>query len=349
MSVQITMRTNGMHYNPIQSNARPIRTLQQNEQKLTVAADRFYSSTRRQYKQQTKLVINAASTPGIRDDTNKDFPSSSSPQSISNATDGLILLNCKHCTRSKYYTLKHQNILPAHNVCNNESNHPPGSIASSAEAASQQTAALERTEANRRRRPLLFFHPQAIQAANQTGINAVGTDRLGIVQDMTKEVIDAGGNVGASQAAKLGKYFSLMMLVEVPESAVQALEERLETLEDLSTSICVAKDDDGAVASTETIGYKGALSLEGADHPGIVHKVTKILSSHGLNIDSLETTDELAPQGGTVLFRMIGITHAYEPLSAGFDVEKIKQELSELGDALNCDILLIDLDDDDVF
>jgi len=230
------MRTNGMHYNPIQSNARPIRTLQQNEQKLTVAADRFYSSTRRQYKQQTKLVI-----------------------------------------------------------------------------------------------------------------NAVGTDRLGIVQDMTKEVIDAGGNVGASQAAKLGKYFSLMMLVEVPESAVQALEERLETLEDLSTSICVAKDDDGAVASTETIGYKGALSLEGADHPGIVHKVTKILSSHGLNIDSLETTDELAPQGGTVLFRMIGITHAYEPLSAGFDVEKIKQELSELGDALNCDILLIDLDDDDVF
>lgn len=179
-------------------------------------------------------------------------------------------------------------------------------------------------------------------------INAVGTDRLGIVHDMTKEVIDAGGNVGASQATKLGKYFSLMMLVEVPESAVQGLEESLQSLEDLSTSVCVAKDDDDTTASMDTIGYRGALSLEGADHPGIVHKVTKILSSNGLNIDSLETTDELAPKGGTVLFRMIGITHAYEPLSTGFDVDKIKEELAELGDALNCDIELVDLDAEDV-
>lgn len=182
-------------------------------------------------------------------------------------------------------------------------------------------------------------------------INAVGTDRLGIVHDMTKEVIDAGGNVGASQAARLGKYFSLMMLVEVPASAVEPLEESLRTMKDLSASVCVAKDDDDSdkVAETDssgnTIGYQGALSLEGADHPGIVNKVTKILSSNGLNIDSLETTDELAPGGGTVLFRMIGITHAYEPLSAGFDVEKIKQELEDLGNDLNCDIELIDLEE----
>ncbi len=40
---------------------------------------------------------------------------------------------------------------------------------------------------------------------------------------------------------------------------------------------------------------------------------------------------------------MKGITHAYEPLSAGFDVAKIKQELSDLGDSLNCDIDLKDL------
>lgn len=191
------------------------------------------------------------------------------------------------------------------------------------------------------------------QPSKKLIINAVGTDRLGIVHDMTKEVIDAGGNVGASQATKLGKYFSLMMLVDMPESAVKGLEENLQAMEDLSASVCVAKDDGGSTAAasalSDKIGYKGALSLEGADHPGIVHKVTKILSSNGLNIDSLETTDELAPGGGAVLFRMIGITHAYEPLSAGFDVEKIKQELTHLGDSLNCDIELMDLDDDDMY
>ena len=182
----------------------------------------------------------------------------------------------------------------------------------------------------------------------QLVINAVGTDRLGIVHEMTKEVIDAGGNVGASQAAKLGKYFSLMMLVQVPSKEVQPLIQSLENLDDLSASVCVTDEKDGvdttfASSSSFTIGYKGQLSLKGADNPGIVHKVTKILSTNGLNIDSMETTDELAPGGSTVLFRMKGIAHAYEPLSAGFDVSKIKEELSELGDDLNCDIVLKDL------
>jgi len=43
-----------------------------------------------------------------------------------------------------------------------------------------------------------------------------------------------------------------------------------------------------------------------------------------------------------VLFRMKGTAHAYEPLSSGFNATKMKQELSELGDDLNCDIELLD-------
>jgi len=142
-------------------------------------------------------------------------------------------------------------------------------------------------------------------------INAVGTDRLGIVHDMTKEVIDAGGNVGASQAAKLGKYFSLMMLVEVPKSSVESLTTNLQHMDDLSVSVCCAKavengnndnvnDNDNDNNNTSYhIGYKGELTLEGANNPGIVNKVTKILSMNGLNIDTMETSDELAPGGGT--------------------------------------------------
>lgn len=200
------------------------------------------------------------------------------------------------------------------------------------------------------------------QAQTQLIINAVGTDRLGIVHDMTKEVIDAGGNVGASQAAKLGKYFSLMMLIEVPESEVESLTENLQQMHDLSASVysLTTKENNdnssndnnnnnnntlfaSSSSSSYTIGYKGELTLEGADNPGIVNKVTKILSTNGLNIDTMETSDELAPGGGAVLFRMRGIAHAYEPLSAGFNVSKIKQELTDLGDDLNCDIGLTDI------
>jgi glycine cleavage system transcriptional repressor len=166
------------------------------------------------------------------------------------------------------------------------------------------------------------------------------------VSDLTGEVIAAGGNVGESQAAKLGKHFSLMMLVDVPENRVDALKGQLAKLKDLTATVCPAAADaeDGTTGPAHpSIGYRGQLTLEGADNPGIVHRVTKILSTNGLNIDKMETSAALAPEGGTVLFRVRGVAHAYEPLASGFNPTKIKQELSDLGDALNCDIQLEDV------
>jgi glycine cleavage system transcriptional repressor len=90
----------------------------------------------------------------------------------------------------------------------------------------------------------------------------------------------------------------------------------------------------------------GRFTLEGADNPGIVHKVTSILSKNGLNIDKMETSDEIAPHGGTTLFKMRGTAHAYEPVAHGFDPAKIKAELTSLGDDLNCDIAMEDIDED---
>ena len=87
--------------------------------------------------------------------------------------------------------------------------------------------------------------------------------------------------------------------------------------------------------------------MEGADNPGIVHKVTSLLVTYGLSIDKMETADEIAPMGGTKLFKMRGIANAVEPLAAGFDPSKIKAELADLGDQLNCDISMTDVVEDE--
>lgn len=62
-----------------------------------------------------------------------------------------------------------------------------------------------------------------------------------------------------------------------------------------------------------------------------------------MSIDKLQTSDEIGPHGGTTLFRMDGIAHAYEPMAAGFDPEKIREQLHALGEELNCDIEMEDL------
>jgi glycine cleavage system transcriptional repressor len=88
--------------------------------------------------------------------------------------------------------------------------------------------------------------------------------------------------------------------------------------------------------------------LVGADHPGIVHRITTALAQAGLSIDRLETDQEIAPHGGSVLFKMRGIAIALAPLPKHFDIHKIKQDLSELGDSLNCDVVLEDTEDESV-
>lgn len=60
-------------------------------------------------------------------------------------------------------------------------------------------------------------------------INTVGIDRPGIVSDVTRVVTANGGNVGESRAQLLGGHFSLMMLVDIPESGVGGLQKQLES------------------------------------------------------------------------------------------------------------------------
>ena len=77
-----------------------------------------------------------------------------------------------------------------------------------------------------------------------------------------------------------------------------------------------------------------------------MHKVTSALANNGLSIDKMETDQQIAPYGGSVLFKMRGTAVALQPLAKGFDIDSIKKELEDLGDSLNCEISLEDSADE---
>lgn len=87
-------------------------------------------------------------------------------------------------------------------------------------------------------------------------INAVGQDRLGIVSDITGMVINAGGNVGESQAAKLGSHFSLMMLVEVPADQMPNLQAQLAAMSDMNAAVFESTADSATTKLTPQIACK---------------------------------------------------------------------------------------------
>jgi len=179
-------------------------------------------------------------------------------------------------------------------------------------------------------------------------VNAVGLDRPGIVSDLTKFVTDASGNVGESRALKLGDHFTLMMLCSVPGSNEEKLRRAFDNAKDLHVTTFKTRDPK-TIEVAQKVGYEGYFKLSGADNPGIAFKVTSLLAKHGLNISHLKTTDEEAPFGGTTLFLMEGIVNVPEALSAGFNIDKIRSELVELGDSLNCDVSLEDYSADEEF
>ena len=47
-------------------------------------------------------------------------------------------------------------------------------------------------------------------------LTLAGQDRIGIVERITKEVLNGGGNIVGSRMARLGGEFAMLMLVSVP-------------------------------------------------------------------------------------------------------------------------------------
>lgn len=133
-----------------------------------------------------------------------------------------------------------------------------------------------------------------------------GPDRVGIVEEVTKSLLDLGGNVESGRMARLGGAFAIIMQVKLPP----------ERLEGLDASLAHLTAEGYTVTATPTqpepaeahAGWRTYLvGVTGADHEGIVHAIAAGLSERGINIESVETSTTRAPLSGTPLFSMSAV------------------------------------------
>jgi glycine cleavage system transcriptional repressor len=61
-------------------------------------------------------------------------------------------------------------------------------------------------------------------------LSAVGTDRPGVVKDVSKAILDCGGNIEESRMTSLGAEFAVLMLISGNWHTPAKLEKALETL-----------------------------------------------------------------------------------------------------------------------
>ena len=118
---------------------------------------------------------------------------------------------------------------------------------------------------------------------NEVAVSAVGTDRPGIVAALTGALLAVGGNIEDVRAALLRGSFATVLAVAVPDDVGPAeVEAALAPVaEELGLGLWVGP---AAAAAPGPPGSRCVLSVYGADHPGIVHGITRALADRAVNV-----------------------------------------------------------------
>lgn len=164
-------------------------------------------------------------------------------------------------------------------------------------------------------------------------LTLTGHDRIGLVEMVTKLVLDNGGNVDSSKMARLGGEFAILMLVSVPSPRFDELNNGINGLqsEGFKVTTCETSNEDPQKFAG---WFPYQVLVKGADHEGIIHQITRSLVEYGANIETMDTNMVKAPMSGTPLFMMTAIILVPPDLSYG----KLQDEMVTIGDDMNVDI-----------
>jgi len=160
-----------------------------------------------------------------------------------------------------------------------------------------------------------------------------GTDRIGLVNDITELLLALGGNVETSRMARLGGEFAVLMLVSLPAEQRPRLNEQFGRLTAQGYKVTLTETEPGA-AEQPAAWRQYRIDVIGADHEGIIHEIAHHLSQRGINIESMDTGTRPAPVTGTPLFTMTALV-GVPPSLEGQDWQGA---LEEVGQRLNVEI-----------
>ena len=118
-------------------------------------------------------------------------------------------------------------------------------------------------------------------------ISAVGTDKTGVVNDLTKLILDSGGNLEESRMTALGSEFAMLMLVSGNWHALNKLEGALEKMargSDLTLSVRKTEERAG---TEDCMPY--LVDVVSLDQPGIVYNLAHFFTSRDIEISEVAT------------------------------------------------------------
>lgn len=164
---------------------------------------------------------------------------------------------------------------------------------------------------------------------------ANGPDGPGIVERVSGALFEAGCNLEDSRMAILGGEFAMIALVTGEAGALAKARELLPHVgANLGLHVELKPTVRRAEAAAPVLTYR--LEAVAMDHPGIVHKLTRLLSAHKVNVARLDSTRSLAPISGTPVFAV----ELDLEVPATTALAELRRQLEHVADAENIDLSL---------
>lgn len=169
---------------------------------------------------------------------------------------------------------------------------------------------------------------------NYLVISALGKDRPGIVDELSRTILDEGCNIADSRMTVLGGEFAIMLMVEGNWNTLSKLEAAVPELE-RSLGLTIIAKRTGDRPSGDTLLPYG-VEVVSLDHPGIVHHLASFFSQRNINIEDMSTSSYAAAHTGTPMFSVqmtVGIPSTIH-------ISSLRDEFMDFCDGMNLDAVL---------
>lgn len=165
-------------------------------------------------------------------------------------------------------------------------------------------------------------------------LSAIGTDRAGVVHDLTKVILDCGGNIEESRMTALGTEFAMLLLVSGNWHTLNKLEASLDRLSRERDLTVTVKKTGARERPEECMPY--AVDVVALDQPGIVFQLATFFANRNIEIGDLATRRYAAAHTGAPMFA-VQMTIS---VPASIHLSQLRDEFLEICDQLNLDAIL---------
>jgi glycine cleavage system transcriptional repressor len=163
-------------------------------------------------------------------------------------------------------------------------------------------------------------------------LSAIGSDRPGLVDEVSRFIFDRGGNIEDSRMANLRGQFAIMMLVGGPEPVLARIKADIPTLQQASR-LHVELHAAVAPAAAVVTAMPYRLTATAMDQAGLVQSIAHLLGTLNVNIESMQTTLSAAPITGAPVFEMELILS----VPGSTSLSRLRDSLNTLCNQLNID------------